>query len=364
MSNTHSTKVAFIGTGIMGAAIAGHILDAGFDLTVHNHTKEKAEGLLSRGAHWAASAAEATEGADVVFTMVGYPTDVEEVYLASDGVLRAAKKGAYLIDLTTSSPQLARDIHDAAEVADVHAFDCPVTGGQAGAEAGTLTLIIGATEKDAAPVLPILSTFGEKFFYFDEPGAGQTAKLCNQVSLASCMVGYADALALAEQGHLDAQKVLDLMASGTGGSGASASLAPKSVAGDYKPGFMAEHLRKDIALALSAAQDAELALPGAETAFALFDTLCQVGGSRMGTQALTLLYAEEGDAAAAGLDWSLLDADADEGGCCCGGHGDGDHECCGGHGHGDGEHECCGGHGHGHGGEAAGEHHCCCHGEA
>ena len=373
MSNTHNTKVAFIGTGIMGAAIAGHILDAGYDLTVHNRTREKAEGLLARGAAWAETPAAAAEGVDVVFTMVGYPTDVEDVYLASDGILRSAKKGAYLIDLTTSSPQLARDIHDASEVADVHAFDCPVTGGQAGAEAGTLTLIIGASEETVAPVLTILQTFGEKLFYFDQPGAGQTAKLCNQVSLASCMVGYADALALAEQGHLDPEKVLDLLASGTGGSGAASTLAPKSIAGDYKPGFMAEHLRKDIALAVTTAQDAELALPGAETAFALFDTLCQVGGKRMGTQALTLLYAEEGDAVAAGLDWSLLDAGDGcgcggeggcdgEGGCGCGGRGD-DHECCGGHGHEHGEgHECCG-HGEGHRHEH-GEGHCCCHGEA
>ncbi len=368
MSNKN-TKVAFIGTGIMGSAIAGHILDAGFDLTVNTRTKSKAEGLLARGAKWAESAGEAAKGADVVLTMVGYPTDVEDVYLASDGILRAAKKGAYLIDLTTSSAQLARDIHDAAEVADVHAFDCPVTGGQAGAEAGTLTLILGCGEKDAAPVMPVLSAFGKKFFYFDEPGAGQTAKLCNQVSLASCMVGYADALALAEQGHVDAEKLLELLASGTGGSGASASLAPKSIAGDYKPGFMVEHLRKDIALAIQAAQDAELALPGAETAFTLFDTLCQVGGSRMGTQALTLLYAEEGDAAAAGLDWSLLEAEQGDGCCCgdgeggcgCGGHEDG-HECCGGHGHGEGHDGCdCGGHGHDQGGD--GEHHCCCHGE-
>ena len=370
----HHTKVAFIGTGIMGAAICGHILDAGYDVTVHNRTKSKAEALLARGAHWADSAADAAREADVVFTMVGYPTDVEDVYLASDGLIRATRKGAYLIDLTTSSPQLARDIHDAAEIEDKHAFDCPVTGGQAGAEAGTLTLILGATEAQAAPVLPILQTFGKKFFYFDAPGAGQTAKLCNQVSLASCMVGYADALALAEQGHVDPHKVLELMASGTGGSGASASLAPKSLDGDYKPGFMAEHLRKDIALALRSAQDAELALPGAETAFALFDTLCQVGGARMGTQALTLLYAEEADAAAAGLDWSLLDGDEDGCGCgghgggCCGGHGHEDgRECCGGHhdgeGHGHGE-GCCGGHGEGHGhGHGDGGHHCCCHGE-
>ena len=234
-------------------------------------------------------------------------------------IVSALKLGArgYLIktDVAAIPPALAQ-VMDGKRVLEGKAIE-DVDFDGAGAEAGTLTLIIGATEEQAAPVLPLLQTFGKKFFYFDAPGAGQTAKLCNQVSLASCMVGYADALALAEQGHLDAHKVLDLMASGTGGSGASASLAPKSLDGDYKPGFMAEHLRKDIALALRSAQEAELALPGAETAFALFDTLCQVGGARMGTQALTLLYAEEGDAAAAGLDWSLLDADAD--GCCCGG---------------------------------------------
>ena len=172
--------------------------------------------------------------------------------------------------------------------------------------------------------------------YFDQPGGGQTAKLCNQVSLASCMVGYADALALAEQAGIDQRQVLELMANGTGGSGASKALAPKALDGDYKPGFMVEHLRKDIALALQRAEDLDVAMPGAETAFTLFDMLCQIGGSRMGTQALSLLYSDEATGAAAGLDWSLLNPE-DYGagdGCGCG------------HEHGDG---CCGGHGEGHG---------------
>ena len=343
--NSHS-KIAFVGTGIMGSAIAGHILDAGYDVTVTNRTKAKAEGLLACGAKWAQTPAEAAKDADVIFTMVGYPTDVEDVYLSTDGLIRVAKRGAWLIDLTTSAPQLARDIHDAAEVEDKHTFDCPVTGGQQGAIDGTLTLIVGATQEEVAPVLPILETFSSKVFYFDVPGGGQTAKLCNQVSLASCMVGYADALALAEQAGIDQRQVLDLMANGTGGSGASRSLAPKALDGDYKPGFMVEHLRKDIALALQRAEDLDVAMPGAETAFTLFDTLCQVGGSHMGTQALSLLYADEATGAAAGLDWSLLNADdyADaDGGCGCGGHGEGG--CCGGHGE---------GHDHGDGG-------CCCH---
>ena len=304
---TKKSRIALIGTGIMGAPIAGHILDAGYDLTVYNRTRCKAEGLLARGAHWADSPAEAAREADVVFTMLGYPGDVEDVYLATDGLVRAAKKGAYLIDLTTSSPQLARDIHDACEVEDKFAFDCPVTGGQSGAEAGTLTLIIGATEERARPVLPLLQTFSSKVYYMGGAGKGQVAKLCNQVSLASCMVGYADAMALAEQGGLDVAQVLDMIGHGMGGSVALDRLAPKSLDGDYRPGFLCEHMRKDIALARQQAEDMDLALPGAETAFTLYDTLCEIGGSRLGTQAITLLYQDEAAATAAGLDWSLVE---------------------------------------------------------
>ena len=206
--------------------------------------------------------------------------------------------------------------------------------------------------------MPLLECFSSRRFFFDQPGGGQTAKLCNQVSLASCMVGYADALALAEQSGIDAEKVLEVMASGTGGSGASKTLAPKSLAGDYKPGFLAEHLRKDIALALQRSEDLDITLPGAETAFTLFDMLCQIGGSRMGTQALTLLYQEEGTCAAAGLDWSLLEQGEEDGeGCGCGCDHDHDHECGCGHDHDHGDHECCGGHGHHH----EDGHECHCH---
>ncbi len=350
MTNSAKPKVAFIGTGIMGAPIAGHIMDAGYDLTVYNRTKSKADVLVARGAHWAESPAAAAADADVVFTMLGYPTDVEDVYLATNGLVRAAKKGAWLVDLTTSSPQLARDIHDAAEVEDKHAIDCPVTGGESGAIAGTLTLILGSTEADAQPILPVLETFSSKVFYFGGAGKGQTAKLCNQASLASCMVGMADALALAEQGGLDPKLMLDMVGSGMGSSRALTALGPKALEGDWKPGFLVEHMRKDIRLAIEQSEDLEITLPGAETAFTLFDMLCQIGGERLGTQAISLLYAEESDAAAAGLDWSLLNEDADGDACACGrehghecgcGHGRDDHECCGGHG------DSCGcGHGH------------------
>ena len=162
-------SVAFIGTGIMGAPIAGHILDAGYPVTVNNRTKSKAAALIERGAVWADTPAEAAANADVVFTMVGYPSEVEELYLAGDGLLACTKPGAVLIDLTTSSPELARDIAEAAQVSGRMAFDCPVTGGESGAIAGTLTAIVGATENDIAPVRDILATFAANICCFDVP---------------------------------------------------------------------------------------------------------------------------------------------------------------------------------------------------
>jgi 3-hydroxyisobutyrate dehydrogenase len=316
MADTIRT-IGFVGTGIMGAPIAGHLMDAGYDLVVYNRTQSKADGLVARGAKRAMTPAEAAREADVVFTMVGYPTDVEDVYLGSDGILDAAPKGAWLIDLTTSSPTLAKEIHDAAEVVGKHAFDCPVTGGQAGAEAGTLTLIVGATEAEIAPVRPVLEAFSSKIFCFGGAGKGQAAKLCNQVSLASCMVGMADAIGLAEVSGLDVDEMLDMVGAGMGGSRAMHDLAPKSVAHDWAPGFLVEHLRKDLGLAIDEADENGLTLPGAETAYSLYDAICDLGGSRLGTQALTLLYEEPEVGEAAGLDWSALDdeddsADADD----------------------------------------------------
>lgn len=333
-------SIAFIGTGIMGAPIAGHILDAGYPLTVYNRTKSKADDLVARGAVWADSPQDAVEGADVVFTMVGYPSDVEELYLAGDGIIAASKPGAFLIDLTTSSPELAADIAEAADAAGRHAFDCPVTGGEAGAIAGTLTLIVGATETGIVPVRPVLETFGKKIYCFGAQGKGQAAKLCNQVALAASMVGMADSLALAQQCGLDLDETRQMILGGTGASGALEALGPKAIDGDYKPGFKVEHFIKDLKLALQTAESKEIALPGADTAFTLYDMLDAIGGAALGTQAITLLYQEEGDAVAAGLDWSLYrpEEHGAEGGCgdpdCACGHGDDpDHVCaCGGHG--------------------------------
>ena len=339
-------KIAFIGTGIMGAPIAGHIMDAGYDLTVYNRTVSKTDALVARGAHLAASPADAVRDADIVFTMLGYPQDVEDVYLAGDGIISAAKTGAWLVDLTTSSPELAREIHEAAEVMDKHAVDCPVTGGEGGAIAGTLTLILGCTEPEAAPILDVLRTFSGSIYYFGAAGNGQTAKLCNQISLASCMVGMADAVTFAEVNGLDVDLMMEMVGSGMGSSRALVQLGPKAAKRDWAPGFLVEHFRKDLGLALAQAEDAQVTLPGTETAYTLYDLLCELGGKRLGTQALELLYCEMEEGAAAGLDWSVLERqDDDDEHECCHHHDHGDGECCGGHGDG----ECC--HHHDHAGE-------------
>ncbi len=351
-------SVAFIGTGIMGAPIAGHILDAGYPLTVYNRTPEKAQGLVDRGAVWADSPAAAAADADVVFTMVGFPTDVEEIYLSSDGLLQKAKDGAWLIDLTTSSPELARDISEAAETMGKHAFDCPVTGGEAGAIAGALTLIVGATDADIAPVRELLECFSSKIYCFGGAGKGQAAKLANQVALSASMVGMADALSFAQQSDLDLELTREMICGGTGKSGAMEQLAPKALDGDWKPGFMVKHFLKDLGLALQVAEEKEIALPGTDTAFTLYDMLEAIGGGELGTQAITLLYQEEAEAVAAGLDWSLYTAAQEDDGCDCGHDHGHDHECgCGHDHHHDGDHECCGGHGHHHHDHGDG---CCC----
>ena len=299
--------VGFVGTGIMGSAIAGHLLDAGYHLMVNTRTKEKAASLLERGARLASTPAEVAQKADVTFTMLGFPSDVEEVYLASDGLLGAARKGTWMVDLTTSSPQLAREIHDAAEVMDCHAVDCPVTGGEEGARAGTLTIMLGCERKDAEPIVPVLETFSSNMLWFGRAGAGQVAKLCNQVCLAASMAGYAEALALAKQAGLDPMRVRELVMSGTGASASMERLAPLSLAGDFKPRFMSEHMLKDLGLALAESEELGLDLPETSAAFSLFELLCEIGGRRLGTQAITLLYEDEEKGASAGLDWSLID---------------------------------------------------------
>ncbi len=311
MSQTKQ-RIGFIGCGIMGEPMARHLLDAGYPLAVYNRTASKCDALVAAGARRADSPADIACDADVVITMVGYPEDVEDLYLASGGLLEAAKPGSYLIDMSTSSPEMARDIASVAEVSDLHAFDAPVTGGEAGAKAATLTIMCGATEEEIEPVRGILETLGSRIVACGEHGSGQITKLANQTALAGCMVGLVEALSLAEASGLDPAQTLNVIASGAAGSAAATTLGPKILEDDFAPGFMVDHFVKDLGLVLELAEDEELTLPGVENADQLYSLLAEIGGGHMGTQALALAYADEPTCAAHGLDWSRLDMDEDD----------------------------------------------------
>jgi 3-hydroxyisobutyrate dehydrogenase len=306
------SKIGFIGTGIMGSPMAGHLIDTGYDVCVYNRTESKAAPLVEKGARLARSVAEAAFGADVVITMVGYPEDVENVYMGTGGILESARRGAYLIDMSTSSPKLAREIHDYAETTGQHAFDAPVTGGETGAITASLTIFCGATDEEIAPVLPILKAMGSLVLAFGEPGSGQMAKLANQVALAGSMLGMVEGLSFAKEGGLDMDKMLSALMTGTAASASLKAYGAKILRGDYRPGFQVRHFIKDLNLALTTAQEEELTLPTTETAINLYSLLSEIGGDYMGTQALSLVYADEQTCADAGLDWSRLNLDEDD----------------------------------------------------
>ncbi|MDO5043834.1 MAG: NAD(P)-dependent oxidoreductase [Coriobacteriia bacterium] len=305
-------KVGFIGTGIMGSRMASNLMNGGYELVVFNRSKEKAQALLDKGAHWAQNPREVIENCEVVFTILGYPEDVEEVYLGENGLIEYAQAGQYLIDMTTSDPILAQELYQAAAIRDVIAFDAPVTGGDTGAKAGTLTIMCGASEETVAPVLPLLQRMGTKILYFGKAGDGMLAKLTNQIALASNMVGMAESLAFAKQAGLDTDTVFDMLTSGFANSQALSSLGAQTIKDNYEPGFMVEHLLKDIGLALSSAEHLDLSIPGTENAYHLYDLLVNLGASHKGTQCLRLLYAPEDEGKAHGVNWELLDEAYDE----------------------------------------------------
>ena len=330
---TSKRTIAFIGCGTMGAAMAGHLIDAGHELRVFNRTPDKCTPLVARGAQLAPDVACAVRDADVVITMVGTPSDVEDLYLSHDGILEVSAPGAYLIDMTTSSPQLARDISEVAELSGKHAFDAPVTGGPQGAAAGTLTIFCGTDAETLAGVRDVLACMGSKIVCFGAAGKGQLAKLANQTALAGAMVGFAEGLAFAKQAGLDLAQTLDALAGGMADSKALSTFGPKVLAGDYAPGFTVDHYLKDIDLIEQTAESMELTLPGVDTARDLYGVLSAIGAGKLGTQAVALMYEDEQTCASHVLDWSALgtsDFDEDEehghaGGDTCGCDHDYDH---------------------------------------
>lgn len=299
---TSTKTIAFIGTGVMGRSMAGHLLGAGHRLVVHNRTRAKAQELLDRGAEWADSAGSAASGADVVITIVGYPADVEETYLGASGVIASARKGAVLIDMTTSSPALAVRIARAAAERGLRALDAPVSGGDVGARNATLTIMVGGEPEAFADVEPVLRVMGRSIVLQGSAGAGQHAKMANQVAIAGSMMATVEMLAYARAAGLDREKVLESVRAGSAGSWSLENLAPRILKSDFAPGFFVKHFVKDLRIALETARETATALPGLELAERLYSCLSESGGSELGTQALWLLYGDEAERLDAGVD--------------------------------------------------------------
>lgn len=292
---TERPTVAFVGTGVMGASMAGHLLDAGFPLVVHNRTREKAEPLLDKGAEWAESAGAAAARADITITIVGYPHDVEQVYLGPSGIVDEAPGGALLVDMTTSTPTLAVRIAQAAASRGLTALDAPVSGGDVGARNATLTIMAGGERTGFERALPLFEVMGKTYSHMGGPGAGQHTKMANQIGIAGTMLGLIEALQYAKAAGLDLEKTHAALSGGGANSWSWGAYGPRILAGDFAPGFFVKHFVKDLRIAIEEAHTLGLALPGLELAERLYSRLMEADGAEFGTQALWLLY-ERGDA--------------------------------------------------------------------
>lgn len=288
------STIGFVGTGVMGGPMAGHALAAGYRVVVHTRTRERAASLLESGATWAESVAELAPQCDAVVTVVGYPSDVEEVYLGDGGLVATARPGTYLIDCTTSSPALAARIAREAETRGVHALDAPVTGGDVGAREARLSIMVGGTEAQYADVEGLLRVFGTTVVLQGPAGSGQHTKMANQLAIAGTMVGAAEALGYAKAAGLDPARVLESVTAGSAGSWTLANLAPRMLAGNFAPGFYIRHFVKDLRIALESAAELGVELPGASVALGLYQSLVAAGYGDDGTQAIWRLYREQG----------------------------------------------------------------------
>lgn len=284
--------VGFVGTGVMGGAMAGHLADAGYRLRVYNRTPAKAAALVERGAVPCATAGEAADGADAVITMVGYPSDVEQVYFAPGAILERAREGAFLVDMTTSTPSLAKRIAEAAAARGLRALDAPVSGGDVGAREARLTIMAGGAAEDFEAVHTMLAVLGPNVVLQGGPGAGQHTKMANQIAIADTILGVCESLAYAEAAGLDPWTVLESIGAGSAGSWQLANYAPRMLRGEFGPGFYVKHFIKDMRIARDEADAMGVDLPGLRLVLSLFEEHARRGGEDDGIHALYLLYKE------------------------------------------------------------------------
>lgn len=292
------TRLGWIGTGVMGRSMAGHLMDKGFAVTVYNRSKDKAQPLVEKGAKWAASPKELAAQSDVVFSIVGYPSDVRSVLLGDDGALAGIKSGGVIVDMTTSEPSLAVEIAAACKAKGVHSVDAPVSGGDVGAREARLSIMIGGDKEVVDALKPCWEAMGKTIVHQGPAGAGQHTKMVNQTLIASGMIALAEALLYAYKAGLDLNTVLQSVGGGAAGSWSLANYGPRIIANNFDPGFAIEHFVKDMGIALDEAKRMGLVMPGLALAHQLYISLRSTGRGRNGVQALQLALAEM-----AGVDW-------------------------------------------------------------
>jgi 3-hydroxyisobutyrate dehydrogenase len=287
----HSTRIGWIGTGVMGTSMCGHLIAKGYSATVFNRTRERAKPVLDRGAKWAESPKEIAQKSDVVFAIVGFPQDVREVFLGPAGALAGASAGKILVDMTTSEPSLAREIYEAAKARNVESVDAPVSGGDVGAREARLSIMIGGDKETVASLCPLFECMGKTIVHQGPAGSGQHTKMVNQILIATGMIGVCEALLYGYKAGLNLQTVLESVSGGAAGSWSLSNYAPRMLKGDFNPGFFVEHFIKDMGIALAESKRMNLSLPGLALAEQLYVALKAQGHSRKGTQSLILALA-------------------------------------------------------------------------
>ncbi|EAD9092592.1 TPA: NAD(P)-dependent oxidoreductase [Listeria monocytogenes] len=283
-------KIGFVGTGVMGSSMAGHLLEAGYEVLVYTRTITKAEDLLDKGALWVETPGELANKVDILISMVGYPKDVEELYLGENGFLENLAVGTVAIDMTTSSPALAKKMAEFGREKGIGVLDAPVSGGDIGAKNGTLSIMVGGSEDVFLKVKPIFDILGSSVILQGDAGAGQHTKMVNQIAIASNMIGVTEAIIYAEAAGLNPSRVLDSISGGAAGSWSLANLIPRVLKDDFSPGFFIKHFIKDMGIAISEAKQMGLELPGLTLAEKMYQTLAEQGLSEEGTQALIKYY--------------------------------------------------------------------------
>lgn len=283
-------KIGFIGIGVMGEAMANHLLEAGHDLFVYNRTKSKADRLVEQGATWCESVADVAKASELIFTIIGVPADVESVYLDELGLIKQSKPGTILVDMTTSTPELAKRIDEAGKQQGVFCLDAPVTGGDVGAKNGTLTIMVGGEEEIFKKILPVLELMGKTIVYMGAAGSGQHTKMANQIAIAGAAIGMVEALAYSKGADLDLQSVLEALTSGSAASWQLSNMAPRIIREDFNPGFYIKHFIKDMRIASNEAKEMQVELPGLDLVLSLYEECEKQNLENLGTQALYKLY--------------------------------------------------------------------------